>query len=353
MDHEADISASLANAFREQQPVHIQGGGSKAFYANPVAGEPLNVSAHSGIIDFDRSRCELRVRAGTTLDAIEQFLAGEQHYMAFEPAAFSETSSIGGSLACGWSGSARPFNGAARDYVLGCRMLNGRGQLLSLGASYDNQDGTREVAQLMVGSMGCFGVLLEVCLRTRPLPEQWLTLALPSSYNEAFDIMNARAGMDLPLQGLAFDGDSVLQRVAGSAQELKHIGRRIAGDVLQQGEQFWRELNQQTHYFFQYQQPLWRLSLKSSVLPIGVPGYWLIDWGGALRWLQSNEPEQHIRDALAQEGGHATLFRAVDKSRVKSVFQPLPAAQQQRLLALKRYFDPAGILNIGIFYKGI
>ena len=58
--------------------------------------------------------------------------------------------------------------------------------------------------------------------------------------------------------------------------------------------------------------------------PLALPGEQLIEWGGSLRWLASKADARTIREAAAQAGGHATLFRASDKSA--GVFTPLAPA---------------------------
>jgi len=79
-----------------------------------------------------------------------------------------------------------------------------------------------------------------------------------------------------------------------------------------------------------------------------LPGETLIEWNGALRWLKSAAPADAIRAAAAREGGHATLFRAADKSA--GVFHPLSPALATLHHKLKHTFDPNGILNRGRIY---
>jgi glycolate oxidase FAD binding subunit len=51
---------------------------------------------------------------------------------------------------------------------------------------------------------------------------------------------------------------------------------------------------------------------------------------------------------LANLAGHATLFRAADKSA--GVFTPLAAPLDRIHRELKKQFDPAGIFNRGRLY---
>jgi glycolate oxidase FAD binding subunit len=114
---------------------------------------------------------------------------------------------------------------------------------------------------------------------------------------------------------------------------------------------FWRGLRDHTDPFFDGDAPLWRLSVKSTAPPMALDSEPLVEWGGALRWLKSAALAEEIRAAATQAGGHATLFRANEKSA--GVFHPLPPALMKLHQRLKQQFDPAGILNPGRLYPGM
>ena len=77
----------------------------------------------------------------------------------------------------------------------------------------------------------------------------------------------------------------------------------------------------------------------------------MIEWGGALRWLASNAGARTLREAAKRAGGHATLFRASDKSA--GVFQPLAPALMSIHRKLKGELDPQGIFNRGRMYADL
>ena len=76
----------------------------------------------------------------------------------------------------------------------------------------------------------------------------------------------------------------------------------------------------------------------------------MIEWSGALRWLVAGERTDpaRVRAFARGNGGHATLFRAADKT--VGAFHPLPATLHALHRRLKAVFDPAGILNRGRLY---
>jgi glycolate dehydrogenase FAD-binding subunit len=90
---------------------------------------------------------------------------------------------------------------------------------------------------------------------------------------------------------------------------------------------------------------LWRLSLPSTSPPLALEGRQLIEWNGGLRWLKSRMPAGAVRETLHRAKGHATLFRAADKSA--GCFAPPEPLLERLQRQLKSAFDPAGIFNPG------
>lgn len=348
------LQADVEQAYRDKTPLVIQGGESKSFFGHSCTGKPLAVAGHSGIVEYEPQELVVTVRAGTSLDELQQILAQSGQMLPFEPPAYGPSATIGGTIACGFSGPRRPFAGSARDFVLGCKVLTGKGEVIEFGGKVIKNVAGYDVSRLMAGALGTLGVLLEVSLKVTPLPEQEVTLVMPSHVNESLDIMNARAGQALPLTAACYDGEAVVLRLSGSEAGIQQARKKITGDVLQQGANFWRQLNEQEHFFFNDDYPLWRLSLAPATLHLGIPGHWLFDWAGALRWLKTDLPPRDVRDAVAAEGGHATLFRHREyweQQQPFPVFHPLPPALMTIHRKLKHAFDPEKILNRHRFYE--
>ena len=76
-----------------------------------------------------------------------------------------------------------------------------------------------------------------------------------------------------------------------------------------------------------------------------------MEWNGALRWLKSDERADVIREAARRLKGHATLFRAAEKS--EGCFAPLPPVSARLHRDLKAAFDPHGVFNPGRMYAGL
>jgi glycolate oxidase FAD binding subunit len=355
-DQSEFLRQTVLDAMAAKRPLTIRGSGSKAFYGrrSSLAGalQPLETAGHCGIVSFEPTELVLTARSGTPLAEIEDLLAGHGQMLAFEPPHFGEGATLGGTVACGFSGPRRAFAGSIRDCVLGCKILNGKGEILSFGGQVMKNVAGFDVSRLMAGALGTLGVLLEVSLKVLPRPECERTFVSPMATREALPAMNRWCGEPWPISGLAYDESWIYLRLAGAEPAVEAAHRKLGGDEAADGEGFWRRLKEQQGRFFQYPAlgaNLWRLSVAPATPELDVPGHWFYDWGGALRWLRSDAPAEAVFREAERAGGHATLFRG--SSGAGHVFQPLLPALKALHLNLKRAFDPQNLLNPGRLYE--
>jgi glycolate oxidase FAD binding subunit len=330
-----------------QGPLVIRAGGSKDWYGEATHGELLDVSANRGIVSYEPGELVLTAKCGTPLAEIEALLDQHGQMLGFEPPRFGAASTLGGTLACGFSGPRRPYAGSARDFVLGMEILDGNAQHLRFGGQVMKNVAGYDVSRLMVGALGTLGVLLQASLKVLPKPQTELTLQFECDETDAIRRTNEWAGKPLPLSASAWLSGVLSVRLSGAQSAVTAAHRKLGGEINPHGAEFWAGLRDHGAAFFQDDAPLWRLSLPATTPPLTLPGKQLVCWGGAERWLKSDAPAAEIRARVAAHGGHATMY-AGDKSA--GVFQPLPAALMKYQLRLKQQFDPRGILNRGRMY---
>jgi glycolate oxidase FAD binding subunit len=344
------LKARVEAAIADRTPLAIVGGGSKRFMGRSVQAENFDVGAHQGIVSHEPSELVVTVRAGTPLEILETALAEQGQMLPFEPPRFGESATLGGTIACGLSGPRRPYAGAARDFVLGVKLLNGRGEILRFGGQVMKNVAGYDISRLMTGAMGTLGALLEVSLKVLPTPAATQTLSFEMAPAAAIQRMNEWAGRPLPLSGACHDGERLYLRLSGTPGGVSTAATRVGGEAVDGGD-FWRDLREQQLAFFGGESPLWRLSVPAAAPPLALPGETLIDWGGALRWLRSDADPDSIRAVASAAGGHAVLFRGGD--RTAEVFHPLPAKLLDIHRRLKTAFDPDGVFNPGRMYAAI
>ena len=334
-----------------KRPLRICGGGSKAFYGNASAGDDLDVTSYRGIVSYEPMELVITACAGTPLAEIEAAMRERGQMLGFEPPHFGGGATLGGCIAAGLSGPRRPHAGSARDFVLGVRILDGRGTDLVFGGQVMKNVAGYDVSRLITGSLGTLGVILEASLKALPLPPAELTLCREQSRAEAIALMNAWAGQPLPITGTCHVEKRLYVRLAGAASAVKAAAHKIGGEEVDNAVEFWRNVRDQHDVFFSGDTPVWRLSLSSTAPEPGVPGPQLVEWGGALRWLKSDADAMSIRKTAREADGHATLFRHGNSNA--DAFHPLPEAMKRLHRRVKQAMDPAGILNPGRLYKDL
>lgn len=348
-----DISDQLRERILQANEDHlalrITGGGSKQFYGAKTNGEPLAVAGHSGILEFEPTELVVTARGGTLLSELEATLAEKGQMLAFEPPGFGSQATLAGTVACGFSGPRRPYTGALRDFVLGCTILNGKGEILSFGGQVMKNVAGYDVSRLMVGALGSLGVVLDVSLKVLPRPETEITVSQEIPLSRALLVMNNLAAQPLPLSAMCWHADKLYVRLSGTGTTVSAAAAKIGGDRLDSDLDFWRELREHQLPFFQPDENLWRISVAPATEFNDLPGDCLIDWGGAQRWLRTDLPAESVFRAASVVQGHATLFRP--KLPATSVFQPLPEQLMTLHKRLKAAFDPEGILNPHCLYE--
>jgi glycolate oxidase FAD binding subunit len=341
-------------AARDGRALRIRGGGSKDWYGQGLDGELLDTRACSGIIDYEPTELVITARCGTPLAGIEAALAERRQMLAFEPPHFGPGSTLGGAIAAGLSGPRRANSGALRDFVLGARLLDGKGDVLAFGGQVMKNVAGYDVARLLAGSLGTLGLLLDVSVKVLPIPVAETTLRFGLGEVDAIRMLNEWAGQPLPVSASCWVDGVLALRLSGARAAVDDAVRSLrahGGDVMPDCAGFWADVREQRHAFFAGDAPLWRLSLPSTTGALALGSGQLIEWGGAQRWLRAPADADHaqrIRGAVAAAGGHATLFRGGDKS--VGVFQPLAPAIARIHERLKAGFDPAHIFNPGRMY---
>lgn len=343
----------VREAHTKREALEIRGGGSKRFLFEPgkiesaplpPAGAPLDVTGYRGVIEYEPTELVLSVRAGTPLMQVRRVLEEGGQMLPFEPPHFADSATIGGCVATGLSGPRRAYAGSVRDFVLGMRVIDGRGQDLRFGGKVIKNVAGYDVSRLMVGAFGTLGVITEISFKVLPKPAAEATLMLQVDEATAIERMNSWAGQPLPLSATFYDGECLYVRLSGAASAVAAAYKQIDGSPMEAGAVLWQSVREHALKQFQSPLPLWRLSVPSTTPPMKLAGTQVIEWGGALRWLATDLDAAAVRAAAETAGGSAMLFR--NAGRV-SVFHPLRPEIARLNESLKAKFDPAHILNPG------
>jgi glycolate oxidase FAD binding subunit len=333
----------IRKAAAERTQLRIRGSGSKDFYGLVLMGDVLHTRALTGVVDYEPSELVITARAGTPLREIESTLAKGGQMLAFEPPHFGPGATLGGCVACGFSGPRRAAAGSVRDFVLGVRMVNGMGENLRFGGQVMKNVAGYDLSRLMTGSFGTLGLITEVSLKVLPIPERDRTLRFELDQTAAIESMNKWAARPLTLSATCYVDGALYVRLSGAAAAVTASQGKLGGDVVEQDAAFWQSVREQTHPFFADAPALWRFSVKSTAAPLDADRQ-MVEWNGALRWIAADLDPLAAFELAHKAGGHATLFRGGNKRHGIQQLAPGLLAVHKKL---KRAFDPQGILGPG------
>jgi glycolate oxidase FAD binding subunit len=361
----------ILQAAKTSTPLSIEGGATKSWYGNANNFTKLNTRAYSGILEYQPEELVITACSGTPLKEIETALAEKNQVLAFEPPSFGETATFGGVIAAGLAGPGRISNGNLRDFVLGARIMDGKGQDLSFGGQVMKNVAGYDVSRLMPGSLGTLALLLEASVKVLPKPAATATLRCHISQAHAHQLLNEWAGQPLPLSASCWIG-------AADSEEHGELSIRLSGAIAAVhaaiplmnasidakeldpviAQTFWSHLREQQLSPFTNLDPeetLYRLALPAACGPMRLPNMSnevVLEWHGQQRWWKgpSDDATFATIKALANaNGGHAVRFRQgsnVDptnqrftKLSEQTYSQALEAVQTR----LRAAFDPIGI----------
>ncbi|MDQ7091444.1 MAG: FAD-binding protein [Methylococcales bacterium] len=310
------LIAQIKEANVRSQRLSICGMQSKQSCSN----QPLSLMDYQGIIHYQPDELVITVKAGTPLNELKCILAENKQMLAFSPPDYGH-STLGGTYACALTGSSQPFKGSLRDYVLGVKIINGLGDVLSFGGELMKNVAGYDVSRLLVGSRGQLAVIAEISLKVLPITTE-TTYVVDIAENEAIQLMNQWAGSALPLSACAYYQQQFFYRLSRHHSKQPHT-------VVD--EKIWEILNPFKPHL-NADQSLWRVTVESTMPAI--KNTQAIDWCGRRRWIIANEHPTYQGNKLNASlwQGHADECPPTE-----------PKALTQIKQGLKKVFDPKGV----------
>ena len=343
------LVAAVAECRARNSTLGIVGHGSKAALG-AVGGERcLSTLDHAGIVAYRPEELVVTACAGTPLAELDAALAERGQMLPFDPPRFDGAGTLGGAIASGLSGPARPWRGSARDAVLGVEIVNGLGERLRFGGSVMKNVAGYDVSRLTTGARGRLGVVLSASVRVAPRPQEEETWRTSCDARQAAEMYRLWARQPLPISATCWVGGELNVRLSGSASGIAKA-RRTMGLDAPGDDALWAALRDHRHPFFAATPTVTRLSLPRGAgslharVPLALSAEGskdataLVEWGGCQVWLHGA--------IAAPTGALATVFdRASTTHPAHADANDSAAKYEQRLL---RAFDPDGIFNPGL-----
>ncbi len=169
---EADVAAAVRRACEAGTAVYPIGGGTSLDYGARPSRPGIGVSTAmlDRVIDHAADDMTITVEAGLTMAELAKQLATQRQRLPLDVAK-ADWATIGGVVATNLSGPRRYGCGTMRDYVIGLRAVDGRGTLFSGGGRVVKNAAGYNVCRLLTGSLGTLGMITQITLMVRPMPE--------------------------------------------------------------------------------------------------------------------------------------------------------------------------------------
>ncbi len=197
-----EIARLVRFAAERRIPVTARGAGT-SLEGNPIpvrGGVVVDLSRMARILEVRAADLSVRVEPGVVYERLNHELRPHGLFFPPSPGGSSDSATIGGMVANDASGIYSVKYGGTRDSVLAATVVTGSGEILRLGSDCRKTSSGYHLIGLLVGSEGTLGIVTEVTLRLRGLPaaERRLVLGFPSERRAADAIAAMMAyGVDL------------------------------------------------------------------------------------------------------------------------------------------------------------
>ncbi len=308
------LQATVRDAVAHGEHLRIVGSGSyRRVLPRPAPGRVLDIRAHSGVVAYEPTERVVTVRAGMPIKTLQALLAEHDQMPGVEFPILADTATVGGAMAMGFSGVARPFTGAMRDFVLGVRMVNGLGEALSFGGQVMKNVAGYDISRLLVGSRGALGLVLEISLRVLPLPEETLSLSFEyPDFGRAIAFTDSLIKTAQPVTAATWYRGRLSLRFAGRGETIVRLRRALGGEALR--DTWWDDLQA---WRCPWGDPVYLSHRTRRGRPPCCDGDWLADWNGAKLWsIAPDTGADHIIE-FAQAAPRSPLVE-----RVRLAFDP-------------------------------
>ncbi|WP_369913841.1 FAD-binding oxidoreductase [Xanthomonas sp. NCPPB 3005] len=209
-----EVQATLRWA-NEHAVAVVPSGGRTGLSGGAVAAHGelvLSLERMNKALAFDAVDRTLTVQAGMPLEAVHN--AAREHGLVY-PVDFAArgSCSIGGNIATNAGGIRVIRYGNTREWIAGLKVVTGSGELLELNRGLIKNSSGYDFRQLLIGSEGTLGIVVEATLRLTdpPPPSNVMLLALPS-FEVLMQVFAAFRGR-LQLEAFEFFTDRALQHV--------------------------------------------------------------------------------------------------------------------------------------------
>jgi glycolate oxidase FAD binding subunit len=347
-----EVARILREASESRLAVTPIGGGKASEMGNPL--ERCDIELHMNrldrVLEHSQGDMVVSVEAGITIESLQSELNKKGQFLPLDPFN-SPGHTIGGLLACGWTGPLRHRFGSPRDFVIGIRVALPDGRLASAGGRVVKNVSGYDMMKLHLGAVGSLGVIVAASFKVFPNALHDVTVELTcGSFDEAWTASEKALALPLPPAALELlSSHRLLARFLGSKDAVGRMAAELGWN--QADPTVWVEHSHRGQSSLtRIAVPRHKLHEILQSLPAGAewwasPGIGIVHWsivGGAAA----------VRDARAtaeSAGGSLVIMAGPDSLRREVGAWGSPPQTLELMKRLKNAFDPQRTLNPGRF----
>jgi glycolate oxidase FAD binding subunit len=390
----AQLRDMVCRAVANGEAVYPFGGGTMIDWGLPPKkpGTAVDLRGLDRVIDYPARDMTITVEAGVTIDRLRQVLRAEGQQLPVD-VPLPERATIGGAVATNASGPRRFGYGTLRDYVIGIGVVNDRGEEIKGGGRVVKNVAGYDLMKLYTGSFGTLGVISQLTLKVKPLPEAVAAIVSPcpadvlepvlkrlmttATRPTVISVANGPAsemlGTESPQYTLlvAFE-----EKATTVGWQVTQLGRELHDELTRFSSEFQGDLaTGLLHKWSDFPLATQRgLTFKANLLPAATAGFFrradalsprpaLVAHAGNGIVFGHLPPEATVEEAkavienlgraAAEAAGNVVIMRC--PAPWKSVLPVWGAGRGDNVLmrAVKDKLDPHGIFNPGRFVSGI
>jgi glycolate oxidase FAD binding subunit len=153
------------------------------------------------VIDYPARDVTITVQAGITIAKLQALLAPENQQLPID-VPFADQATLGGAIATNASGPRRYGYGTLRDYVIGISSINDEGHEVKAGGRVVKNVAGYDLMKLHIGALGTLGIITQITLKLRPLPEEQRVFAIDCAEAQLESLLDMVHGSRTRLIGI-------------------------------------------------------------------------------------------------------------------------------------------------------
>ena len=167
-----ELGNLVRGASHEDGALYPRGGGTHTGIglAPTKPGIAVDLTALNAVVDYPARDMTVTLQAGATLTQLSELLKTEKQWLPIDVPK-PESATVGGALAANANGPRRLVQGTWRDAVLGIRFVTDEGIEVKGGGRVVKNVAGYDLMKLHVGALGTLGIITEVTLKVKPMPE--------------------------------------------------------------------------------------------------------------------------------------------------------------------------------------